>query len=399
MGSRAVAGCLAFLLFVTLVGAGVLYFLQYQQSIQVEKAHKKAIGLYFQVDRPANTELDPAKQKEALAIWRNEVIPKGGAADFVAEALFYVAQSIEEAEPDAARAYYRRIADQFPASDKANPSTVRLAEFNIRSDPQQAQSLYSKILDATGSSSDPARADAMLGMVKLQDSTSEVVPAPEVRAKYQAIIQQFPDSKAYAEACERLNTINRRLIFEEHAPNEFKKAYFIQKGDLLLKLGNEFLSTVYMLEMINGITANQLQPNQQILVPTWGKIFVVVDKSDYMLRIFRDEDKSFLIEYRVGIGKLEWKTKTGEYVVTNKEFHPPWKGLKYGDPEYPLGERWLGLSPPDNLKVRTGLGIHGTNEPDTIGTSSSAGCIRMTNENVIEAFAMIREKSRVIIQE
>ncbi|MCA9429156.1 MAG: L,D-transpeptidase, partial [Candidatus Omnitrophica bacterium] len=137
----------------------------------------------------------------------------------------------------------------------------------------------------------------------------------------------------------------------------------------------------------------------------WGKVYVVVDKSDYELRIFREEDNSFLLQYPIGIGKMEWRTKEGEYMVSNKAMHPPWPDpetgriLKYEDPEYPLGERWLGLSPPGQPSVRTGLGIHGTNEPDTIGTSSSAGCVRLRNEDVIEAFAIIRQNSRVMIQD
>jgi lipoprotein-anchoring transpeptidase ErfK/SrfK len=48
----------------------------------------------------------------------------------------------------------------------------------------------------------------------------------------------------------------------------------------------------------------------------------------------------------------------------------------------PLGPRWLGLS------VK-GYGIHGTNNPASIGRNASHGCIRMRNRDVEELFAMV----------
>ena len=36
--------------------------------------------------------------------------------------------------------------------------------------------------------------------------------------------------------------------------------------------------------------------------------------------------------------------------------------------------------------------IHGTNEPDTIGTNVSSGCIRLTNEDVTDLFGRVRRR-------
>ncbi len=402
MGSRLLAGCLALLLCLTLIGAGVLYFLQYQQRQAVTLAHAKALELYFQTKRPKDAGIDPQKRTEAIRLWRAEVIPKGGRKPFVAEALYQVAKEIEESEPDTARAYYQRIMDEFPESDRHGEATAKLAESRIRTDPDQAKNLYSQVLSATGDTN--LTAEAMWGMARLEDNPDDL-PSPEVREKFQEIIVKYPDSPAAGKARERLNVVNRRLIFEDSSPNEFKAIHTISPGEVLMKIANQYLCTVYIIEMLNGVTAKTLRPNQNILVPTWNRVYAVVDKSDYQLRIFRESDKHFLLQYKVGIGEKEWKTRHGEYIITNKQFHPPWpdpktgKMVKYGEPEYPLGERWMGLSPPNNPGSRTGLGIHGTNQPETIGTSSSAGCVRLTNEDVIEAFAILREKSRVVIQE
>jgi lipoprotein-anchoring transpeptidase ErfK/SrfK len=54
--------------------------------------------------------------------------------------------------------------------------------------------------------------------------------------------------------------------------------------------------------------------------------------------------------------------------------------IAYGDPKNPLGEYWLALSAPGHM----GFGIHGTNEPHTMGTRASNGCVRMLNADVVE---------------
>ena len=60
------------------------------------------------------------------------------------------------------------------------------------------------------------------------------------------------------------------------------------------------------------------------------------------------------------------------------------KGVVIGPgPGNPLGNRWMGL----DLK---GYGIHGTNEPDSIGHAASHGCIRMGKRDVEDLFTRVR---------
>ena len=42
--------------------------------------------------------------------------------------------------------------------------------------------------------------------------------------------------------------------------------------------------------------------------------------------------------------------------------------------------------------------IHGTNEYDTIGTAVSSGCIRLTNDDVIDLYSRVRIGATVIVQ-
>ena len=79
----------------------------------------------------------------------------------------------------------------------------------------------------------------------------------------------------------------------------------------------------------------------------------------------------------------------------------PEGGIVYpDDPEYPLGSRWIGLNGIEGqAKGRTGFGIHGTKDPDTIGTRSSQGCIRLYNGQVIELYDLMtpgKSKIRVM---
>jgi hypothetical protein len=57
----------------------------------------------------------------------------------------------------------------------------------------------------------------------------------------------------------------------------------------------------------------------------------------------------------------------------------------------PLGARALYLG-------KTVYRIHGTNQPSTIGTFVSSGCIRLTNEDVMDLFTRVKVGTRVVVR-
>jgi lipoprotein-anchoring transpeptidase ErfK/SrfK len=108
------------------------------------------------------------------------------------------------------------------------------------------------------------------------------------------------------------------------------------------------------------------------------------------------------IEYAVGVGRpgFEW---SGTRTVTMKREWPDWRPpaemLKRrpdlprymaGGVENPLGARALYLG---GSLYR----IHGSNEPETIGQAVSSGCIRMTNEDVIDLYNRVRLGAKVVV--
>ncbi|MCH5583841.1 L,D-transpeptidase family protein [Shimazuella sp. AN120528] len=88
--------------------------------------------------------------------------------------------------------------------------------------------------------------------------------------------------------------------------------------------------------------------------------------------------------YRVATGKTKALTPEGTFEIIIKINQPGWKGIPGGDPRNPLGPRWLGLQVGgDNGRT---YGIHGTNQPSSIGTHASHGCVRMYSNQVIELY-------------
>lgn len=96
--------------------------------------------------------------------------------------------------------------------------------------------------------------------------------------------------------------------------------------------------------------------------------------------------------------KAEWPSwiPTQNMVNLEPELYGPYRGtgLPGGHPRNPLGARALYLY---DGGVDTYYRIHGTPEPETIGTSFSSGCVRLTNEHVAELYEMVPVGTHVYI--
>jgi lipoprotein-anchoring transpeptidase ErfK/SrfK len=76
--------------------------------------------------------------------------------------------------------------------------------------------------------------------------------------------------------------------------------------------------------------------------------------------------------FPVALGKLATSTPRGDFTIINKV---PYPNSYPGGPLSVFGTYWLGLSKPH-------YGIHGTNNPSSIGKYVSRGCVRMYNRDV-----------------
>lgn len=92
--------------------------------------------------------------------------------------------------------------------------------------------------------------------------------------------------------------------------------------------------------------------------------------------------------YPISIGRITnpWHTPRGKLHVISRIINPTWQipdwgggGIVPPGPQNPLGNRWVGLS------VET-YGLHGTNDPTTIGRMVSHGCIRLFPQHILDLF-------------
>ena len=106
--------------------------------------------------------------------------------------------------------------------------------------------------------------------------------------------------------------------------------------------------------------------------------WIDVSTSKHQLKLF---DGNRLIKtYPIAVGKILSPTPTGTYTIINKQ-------LIHGGR---FGVLWMGLSRPH-------YGIHGTNNPSSIGKNVSHGCIRMFNHDVLELSSRVPIGTRVFI--
>ena len=116
---------------------------------------------------------------------------------------------------------------------------------------------------------------------------------------------------------------------------------------------------------------------------------IVISIPDRSLAVI--ESGRVLKVYPTAVGASITPTPTGSYRIIQRIPNPTWytKGrVVPPGKSNPLGTRWLGLS------VK-GYGIHGTNNPSSIGHNASHGCIRMRNHDIEELFELVSVGDRV----
>jgi lipoprotein-anchoring transpeptidase ErfK/SrfK len=127
---------------------------------------------------------------------------------------------------------------------------------------------------------------------------------------------------------------------------------------------------------------------------------IVVDTPNKFLFLVQGDGKA--LRYGIGVGKPGF-TWSGVKQISAKKEWPDWTPPPEmlvrrpdlprhmeGGPQNPLGARALYLG---SSLYR----IHGSNEPWTIGTNVSSGCIRMRNEDVIDLYGRVNVGARVIV--
>jgi lipoprotein-anchoring transpeptidase ErfK/SrfK len=153
------------------------------------------------------------------------------------------------------------------------------------------------------------------------------------------------------------------------------------------------------------------EPARPAFDPRYEKQLVDYDGKEHAGTIVIDTPNKFLylvegngkaLRYGIGVGRPGF-TWSGVKTISAKKEWPDWTPPAEmlvrrpdlprhmeGGPQNPLGARAMYLG-------STLYRIHGSNEPWTIGTNVSSGCIRMRNEDVIDLYSRVNVGARVVV--
>jgi len=118
---------------------------------------------------------------------------------------------------------------------------------------------------------------------------------------------------------------------------------------------------------------------------------IVVSLEDRKLALIEDGQVKKI--YDVAVGKPSTPSPEGTFTIERRVANPVYRHngrVVEPGPANPVGSRWMGLS-------TNGYGIHGTNEPNSIGKAASHGCIRMGKADLEEFYALVAVGDQVQI--
>jgi lipoprotein-anchoring transpeptidase ErfK/SrfK len=159
-----------------------------------------------------------------------------------------------------------------------------------------------------------------------------------------------------------------------------------------------------------GVIAN---PDDEQLDPKWQKTVVFYRSNEAPGTIIVQTNERYLyviqpggraLRYGIGVGRdgFQWQ---GLVKITRKMEWPDWTPPEEMIQRQPYLPRWMAGGPGNPLGARalylgtTVYRIHGTNQPQTIGTSISSGCFRLTNPDVSDLYDRVPVGTKVIIRQ
>ncbi len=208
-------------------------------------------------------------------------------------------------------------------------------------------------------------------------------------------------------------------------PSAQSRKKYLPYDSLLEFLTERFHSAPELLEFINRpLKMSALKPGDIVKVPTVQPFLIEqltevpklpevpefltrvikIDTREKLLGLWEGEKLLASLPITPGSGHLatppgtwrilgitqmptfRWDKSVLEYGVRSGNFYE----LPIG-PNNPVGVMWIGLN-------RAGIGIHGTNQPQTIGRSASHGCMRTANWDVVRLVKMITQGMSVTIE-
>jgi L,D-transpeptidase ErfK/SrfK len=160
--------------------------------------------------------------------------------------------------------------------------------------------------------------------------------------------------------------------------------HIVKPGETLNKISVNYRVSLRSLYASNpGVNHHQLYVGQRIQIPGLPEPNTIpysIQISISKRRLSLYKNGKLVKIFPIAVGKMLTNTPTGEFVIVNRQYNPGG----------PFGVLWLSLS-------KQGYGIHGTNNPSSIGKAVSHGCVRMYNRDVMQLAEMVPNGTRVSI--
>ncbi|TRZ38172.1 LysM peptidoglycan-binding domain-containing protein [Niallia circulans] len=160
--------------------------------------------------------------------------------------------------------------------------------------------------------------------------------------------------------------------------------HIVRSGETLSQIARDYrLPLSALLQANSGINPNFINPGQIIIIPGLPSPQSIPFQLDVSvggrtLKLFRNG--VLQKQYPIAVGRMLTSTPVGNFVIINKA----------PNPGGPFGTLWMSLS-------KEHYGIHGTNDPSSIGKAVSKGCIRMYNKDVEELASIVPIGTAVFI--
>ena len=220
---------------------------------------------------------------------------------------------------------------------------------------------------------------------------------PEARTFFEKVVADLANysPEIQFEAKKHLGDMQYKELFSN--PPEDRIIHTVERGENFYTISKKYNTSPEFLMKLNKIkNAQSLSIGQRLTVLKQAFDIKINIKTNLMVV---NRNGSFFKQYQIATGRMD-ATPLGKFYISIKQKNPTWfwdgKKIPPGDPENALGTRWLGI---ENKDRTTGghYGIHGTNDPESIGQNASHGCIRMHNKEVEELFDMVSLETRVKI--
>jgi len=224
---------------------------------------------------------------------------------------------------------------------------------------------------------------------------------------------------------QQMATINETLVYSNAVTlgDPLFSTHTVEKGEnptTIMRKKAPFIDRLFITRINNITNPTALRIGQRIKLPS-QPFHAVVHKNDYRMDLFMGppqapgapskqggdgqlEGWTYIRSFSVGLGESNG-TPEGLFVVRtgSKLINPKWvnprnaKVYAADDPDNPIGEHWIGLDgADDNTRRFTGYGVHGTIEPDSIGSQRSMGCVRMQKDDVAMVYEVLVDKVSMV---